>query len=102
VPHSEGTGWIDVSPTVAHGMPQWRGNSPIGQPDGFCKLIVGRRSHAILGAYVLGEYSAETGQVVATAMSAGMNVGQLAEMQFAFPTFTEAVGSLDAEDPCAR
>jgi len=63
-----------------------------GQPDGFCKLIADRSSHAILGAHVLGEYSAETVQVVATAMSAGMKVEQLAEMQFAFPTFTEAVG----------
>jgi pyruvate/2-oxoglutarate dehydrogenase complex dihydrolipoamide dehydrogenase (E3) component len=63
-----------------------------GQSDGFCKLIADRRSHAILGAHVLGEYSAETVQVVATAMSAGMKVEQLAEMQFAFPTFTEAVG----------
>jgi pyruvate/2-oxoglutarate dehydrogenase complex dihydrolipoamide dehydrogenase (E3) component len=62
-----------------------------GHPDGFCKLIADRRSHAVLGAHVLGEYSAETVQVVATAMAAGMSVEQLAEMQFAFPTFTEAV-----------
>ena len=55
-----------------------------GHPDGFCKLIADRHSHAILGAHVLGEYSAETVQVVATAMRAGMNVEQLAEMQFAF------------------
>jgi pyruvate/2-oxoglutarate dehydrogenase complex dihydrolipoamide dehydrogenase (E3) component len=70
-----------------------------GRPDGFCKLIVDRRSHAILGAHVLGEYSAETVQVVATAMGAGMNVEQLAEMQFAYPTFTEAV-SMAAQKVC--
>ena len=51
-----------------------------GRPDGFCKLIADRRSHAILGAHVLGEYSAETVQVVATAMAAGMSVEQLAEI----------------------
>lgn len=62
-----------------------------GRPDGFCKLIADRSSNAILGAHVLGEYSAETVQVVATAMSAGMSIEQLAEMQFAYPTFTEAV-----------
>jgi pyruvate/2-oxoglutarate dehydrogenase complex dihydrolipoamide dehydrogenase (E3) component len=67
--------------------------------DGFCKLIADRRSHAILGAHVLGEYSAETVQVVATAMSAGMSVEQLAEMQFAFPTFTEGV-SMAAQKVC--
>jgi CheY-specific phosphatase CheX len=48
---------------------------------------------------VLGEYSAETVQVVATAMRAGMKVEQLAEMQFAFPTFTEAV-SMAAQKAC--
>jgi pyruvate/2-oxoglutarate dehydrogenase complex dihydrolipoamide dehydrogenase (E3) component len=70
-----------------------------GHPDGFCKLIADRHSHAILGAHVLGEYSAETVQVVATAMTAGMSVEQLAEMQFAFPTFTEAV-SMAAQKAC--
>jgi pyruvate/2-oxoglutarate dehydrogenase complex dihydrolipoamide dehydrogenase (E3) component len=70
-----------------------------GHADGFCKLIADRSSHRILGAHVLGEYSAETVQVVATAMSAGMTVEQLAEMQFAFPTFTEAV-SMAAQKAC--
>jgi pyruvate/2-oxoglutarate dehydrogenase complex dihydrolipoamide dehydrogenase (E3) component len=70
-----------------------------GRLDGFCKLIVDWRSHAILGAHVLGEYSAETVQVVATAMRAGMKVEQLAEMQFAYPTFTEAV-SMAAQKAC--
>jgi pyruvate/2-oxoglutarate dehydrogenase complex dihydrolipoamide dehydrogenase (E3) component len=70
-----------------------------GRPDGFCKLIADRDSHAILGAHVLGEYSAETVQVVATAMRAGMSVERLAEMQFAFPTFTEAV-SMAAQKAC--
>jgi pyruvate/2-oxoglutarate dehydrogenase complex dihydrolipoamide dehydrogenase (E3) component len=62
-----------------------------GRTEGFCKLVADRHSRAILGAHVLGNYSAETVQVVATAMSAGMGVEQLAEMQFAFPTFTEGV-----------
>jgi pyruvate/2-oxoglutarate dehydrogenase complex dihydrolipoamide dehydrogenase (E3) component len=70
-----------------------------GHPAGFCKLIADRHSHAILGAHVLGEYYAETVQVVATAMAAGMSVEQLAEMQFAFPTFTEAV-SMAAQKAC--
>jgi pyruvate/2-oxoglutarate dehydrogenase complex dihydrolipoamide dehydrogenase (E3) component len=70
-----------------------------GHPDGFCKLIADRHSHAVLGAHVLGEYSAETVQVVATAMVAGMSVEQVAEVQFAFPTFTEAV-SMAAQMAC--
>ena len=70
-----------------------------GHADGFCKLIADRTSHRVLGAHVLGEYSAETVQVVATAMTAGMTVEQLADMQFAFPTFTEAV-SMAAQKVC--
>ena len=70
-----------------------------GHPDGFCKLIADRRSYRILGAHVLGNYSAEVVQVVATAMCAGMNIEQLAEMQFAFPTFTEGV-SMAAQKAC--
>jgi pyruvate/2-oxoglutarate dehydrogenase complex dihydrolipoamide dehydrogenase (E3) component len=70
-----------------------------GHPEGFCKLIADRHSHAILGAHVLGNYSAEIVQVVATAMRAGMTVEQLAEVQFAFPTFTEAV-SMAAQKVC--
>ena len=62
-----------------------------GRADGFCKLIADRRSHAILGAHVVGEYSAETVQTVAAAMAAGMTVERVAELQLAYPTFTEGV-----------
>jgi pyruvate/2-oxoglutarate dehydrogenase complex dihydrolipoamide dehydrogenase (E3) component len=62
-----------------------------GRPDGFCKLIVDRETRTILGAHVLGEYSAETVQTVAACMAAGMTVERVAELQLAFPTFTEAV-----------
>jgi len=63
-----------------------------GQPEGFCKLIVESESRQIVGAHVLGEYSAEVIQVVAACMAAGMRVEDVAELQLAFPTFTEAVG----------
>ena len=62
-----------------------------GRPEGFCKLIADRRTHLILGGHVLGEYSAETVQTVAACMAAGMTVEQVAELQLAFPTFTEGV-----------
>ena len=61
------------------------------RPDGFCKLIADRQTRTILGAHVLGEYSAETVQTVAACMAAGLTIEQVAELQFAFPTFTEAV-----------
>jgi len=70
-----------------------------GRPDGFCKLIADRESHAVLGAHVVGEYSAETVQTIATAMAAGMPVERVAELQFAYPTFTEGV-SMAAQKIC--
>jgi dihydrolipoamide dehydrogenase len=62
-----------------------------GQPDGFCKLIVETGRREIVGAHVLGEYSAEVIQMVAACMAAGMRVEEVAELQLAFPTFTEGV-----------
>jgi pyruvate/2-oxoglutarate dehydrogenase complex dihydrolipoamide dehydrogenase (E3) component len=70
-----------------------------GRPDGFCKLIADRQTHTILGAHVLGEYSAETVQTIAACMAAGLTVEQVAELQLAFPTFTEAV-SMAAQKIC--
>jgi pyruvate/2-oxoglutarate dehydrogenase complex dihydrolipoamide dehydrogenase (E3) component len=70
-----------------------------GRSDGFCKLIADRRDHTILGGHVLGEYSAETVQTVAACMAAGMTVEQVAELQLAFPTFTEGV-SMAAQKIC--
>jgi dihydrolipoamide dehydrogenase len=62
-----------------------------GQPEGFCKLIVETERRQIVGAHVLGEYSAEVIQMVAACMASGMRIEDVAELQFAFPTFTEGV-----------
>jgi pyruvate/2-oxoglutarate dehydrogenase complex dihydrolipoamide dehydrogenase (E3) component len=70
-----------------------------GRTDGFCKLVADRASHQLVGAHVLGEYSAETVQTVAACMAAGLTVEQVAELPFAFPTFTEAV-SMAAQMIC--
>jgi pyruvate/2-oxoglutarate dehydrogenase complex dihydrolipoamide dehydrogenase (E3) component len=63
-----------------------------GRTDGLCKLIVDRGARTLLGAHVLGSYSAEIIQVAATCMASGMDVQQIAELELAFPTFTEAIG----------
>ena len=62
-----------------------------GHPDGFCKLIVERHHRFILGAHVIGEYSAEVIQMVAGCMAGNMRIEQVADLHPAFPTFTEAV-----------
>jgi len=64
-----------------------------GHPGGFCKLIVERRHRFILGAHVIGEYSAEVIQMVAACMAGNMRIEQVADLHPAFPTFTEAVST---------
>ena len=60
--------------------------------DGMCKLIFDSKTLTLLGAHVLGSYSAEVIQVAATCMAAGLTVNKIAELELAFPTFTEAIG----------
>ncbi len=63
-----------------------------GRSTGFCKLIVDRGSHRILGCHIVGERAVELAQVGATAMAANMRVEQLALVPFSFPTYANALG----------
>ena len=63
-----------------------------GHSEGFCKLVVDRPSRRILGSHIVGEQAVEVVQIVATAMRAGMPVEQVADVEFAYPTFTSIVG----------
>jgi pyruvate/2-oxoglutarate dehydrogenase complex dihydrolipoamide dehydrogenase (E3) component len=63
-----------------------------GHTDGFFKLIVSVENHRILGAAAVGEQALETIQLVAAAMTAGMWVEQLAELELAYPTYTAIAG----------
>jgi pyruvate/2-oxoglutarate dehydrogenase complex dihydrolipoamide dehydrogenase (E3) component len=63
-----------------------------GHDEGFCKLIVDGASRRLVGAHIVGEQAVEVVQIVATAMRAGMTVEQLADVEFAYPTFTTIVG----------
>ena len=63
-----------------------------GKTTGFCKLIVDRRSHAILGAHVVGERAVEVVQLVAVAITSGQRVEQLAAVDLAYPTYVQIVG----------
>jgi len=58
---------------------------------GFCKLVVDRESRRVVGAHVIGEQAVEVVQIAATAMAAEMPVERLAEVEFAYPTFTSIV-----------
>jgi pyruvate/2-oxoglutarate dehydrogenase complex dihydrolipoamide dehydrogenase (E3) component len=63
-----------------------------GHTEGLCKLIVDSPSRRIIGAHIVGEQAVEVVQIVATAMRAGMPIEQLADVEFAYPTFTAIVG----------
>ena len=63
-----------------------------GRTEGFCKLIVSRETHRILGAHVVGEQALEVVHLVAAGMAADMRVEYLADLEIAYPTFTASVG----------
>ena len=63
-----------------------------GRPTGFCKLIIDRELHTILGCHVVGERAVELVQLASTAMAAAMPVEQLALVPFSFPTYANALG----------
>jgi dihydrolipoamide dehydrogenase len=63
-----------------------------GRTEGFCKLIVSRTSHQIVGAHVVGEQAVEVVQMIAAGMAAGTRVEHLAHLELAYPTFTGIVG----------
>lgn len=60
---------------------------------GFCKLVADPRRTRLLGAHVIGESAVEIVQAVTTAMAAGARPETLADVEFAYPTFTAIVGA---------
>ncbi|GIG27631.1 dihydrolipoyl dehydrogenase family protein [Cellulomonas marina] len=62
------------------------------RPRGFLKLVADRRREYLLGAHAVGESAVEVIQSVTTAMAAGVDVATLARVEFAYPTYTAAVG----------
>jgi pyruvate/2-oxoglutarate dehydrogenase complex dihydrolipoamide dehydrogenase (E3) component len=69
-----------------------------GRTDGFCKIIVDRSTHRILGCHVVGEQAVEITQVAAVATAAATEVEQFARIPLSFPTYTNVLGraALDA------
>ena len=62
-----------------------------GRTIGFCKLIVDRQLHTILGCHIVGERAVELAQLAAIATASGMKVEQLALVPFSFPTYANAM-----------
>ena len=62
-----------------------------GRRAGFCKLIVDRKSHTILGCHIVGERAVETAQVAGIAVASRMKVEDLAAIPLSFPTYTNVL-----------
>ena len=58
-----------------------------GHKMGFCKLIIDRETHRILGCHVVGERAVEITQVAGIVIAAGMPVDDLAQIPLSFPTY---------------
>jgi pyruvate/2-oxoglutarate dehydrogenase complex dihydrolipoamide dehydrogenase (E3) component len=58
-----------------------------GHKVGFCKLIIDRKTHRILGCHVVGERAVEITQVAGIVIAAGMRVDDLAQIPLSFPTY---------------
>jgi pyruvate/2-oxoglutarate dehydrogenase complex dihydrolipoamide dehydrogenase (E3) component len=63
-----------------------------GRTFGFCKLIVDRASHRILGCHIVGERAVDTVQIAAIVIAAGMSVDDLARIPLSFPTYSGILG----------
>jgi dihydrolipoamide dehydrogenase len=67
-----------------------------GRTNGFCKLVVDRRTREILGCHVVGERAIEIVQVTAVAMAGKMRVDDLARIPLSFPTYAGVLGRVAA------
>jgi pyruvate/2-oxoglutarate dehydrogenase complex dihydrolipoamide dehydrogenase (E3) component len=68
-----------------------------GRTQGFCKLIVDRRTRQILGCHVVGERAVEITQVAAVCMAAQMRVDDLAQVPLSFPTYAGVLGRVASQ-----
>lgn len=58
-----------------------------GRTFGFCKLIVDRPSHRILGCHLVGDRAVDVAQVAAVAMAGDLRVDELARLPLSFPIY---------------
>lgn len=63
-----------------------------GNSAGFCKLVVDRETHHILGGHVVGEQAVEIVQLIAASMAADSSVQRLAMLELSYPTYVAIVG----------
>lgn len=63
-----------------------------GRTAGFCKLVVDRDTTELLGAHVVGEQAVEVVSIVAASIAGKLTIDEVANLDFAYPTFAAIVG----------
>ena len=63
----------------------------MGEPDGFCKLIIDKETRTILGCHIMGAHASDLIQEVVTMMNLGVTVDDAKDIIHAHPTLNEII-----------
>lgn len=63
----------------------------MGEPDGFCKLIIDNETRIILGCHIMGAHASDLIQEVVTMMNLGVTIDDAKEIIHAHPTLNEII-----------
>ena len=63
----------------------------MGEPDGFCKLVIDNETRAILGCHIMGAHASDLIQEVVTMMNLGVTIDDAKDIIHAHPTLNEII-----------
>lgn len=63
----------------------------MGEPDGFCKLIIDNETRTILGCHIMGAHASDLIQEVVTMMNLGVTIDEAKDIIHAHPTLNEII-----------
>ncbi len=63
----------------------------MGEPDGFCKLIIDNETRTVLGCHILGVHASDLVQEVVTMMNLGVTIDDAKDIIHAHPTLNEII-----------
>ena len=63
----------------------------MGEPDGFCKLIIDNEDRTILGCHIMGTHASDLIQEVVTLMNLGVTIDDAKDIIHAHPTLNEII-----------
>ena len=63
----------------------------MGEPDGFCKLIIDNETRTILGCHIMGTHASDLIQEVVTMMNLGVTINDAKDIIHAHPTLNEII-----------